>query len=180
MGQSGDEMLLTGQYRRSLDDKLRVAIPKPLRDALTAGPLYLTPGLDGCLALYPEADFAALADRLATGSPAAPATRDYSRLFFSQAECVNADRQGRLRLPAELAKWANLESEVVLIGVRDRLEIWNAAGWDAYVAQRDHSFNDLAVAALGGPAPGPPASAETNQARISSAQFAPGPRPTPR
>ena len=149
-------MLLTGQYRRTLDDKLRVAVPKPLREALLAGPLYVTPGLDGCLALYAEAQFAQLADRLAGGSPAAPATRDYSRLFFSQAECVTADRQGRVRLPGSLAEWAQLAGDVVLVGVRDHLEIWNAAAWNAYVAQRDHQFNELAELALGGGAASSP------------------------
>lgn len=185
MGHSGKAMLLTGQYRRSLDDKLRVAVPKPFREALTAAPLYLTPGLDGCLALYPEAEFAALADRLANASPATAPARDYARLFFSQAECLSADKQGRLRLPAELAQWATLQSEIVLVGVRDHLEIWDAAKWDQYVAQRDHSFTDLAEAALGGArppaespsmpsAPCPPAS-ESRKLPTAAAQ-----RPAPR
>ena len=92
-------MLLTGSYRRALDDKLRLAIPKPLRDQLPAdSPLYLTPGLDGCVAIYPQAAFAALADRLAASSPAAREVRDYSRLFFSQATTATPDSQWRLRI----------------------------------------------------------------------------------
>ena len=120
-------MLLTGSYRRALDDKLRLAIPKPLRDQLPAdSPLYLTPGLDGCLAIYPQAAFAALADRLAASSPAAREVRDYSRLFFSQATTAAPDSQWRLRVPAELIKWAKLSGEAMIVGVRDHLEVWAA------------------------------------------------------
>src|SRR5262245_13011116 len=89
-----DDMLFTGSYRRALDDKLRLPIPKPLRDAgAEPGKFYLTPGLDGCLALYPESAFAALGERLAANSPAARDVRDYSRMFYAQAACVTPDRQ---------------------------------------------------------------------------------------
>jgi MraZ protein len=146
-------MLLTGSYRRALDDKLRLAIPKPLRDQLQAeAPLYLTPGLDGCLAIYPQAAFAALADRLAASSPAAREVRDYSRLFFSQATTATPDSQWRLRIPAELIKWAKLSGEAMIVGVRDHIEVWAAERWDEYVAQCDGQYEQLAEAALTSPA----------------------------
>jgi MraZ protein len=145
-------MLLTGSYRRALDDKLRLAIPKPLRDQLPPdAPLYLTPGLDGCLAIYPQAAFAALADRLAASSPAAREVRDYSRLFFSQATTATPDSQWRLRVPAELIKWAKLSGEAMIVGVRDHLEVWAAERWDEYVAQCDGQYEQLAEAALMSP-----------------------------
>jgi MraZ protein len=149
-------MLLTGSYRRALDDKLRLAIPKPLREQLpTDSPLYLTPGLDGCLAIYPQAAFAALADRLAASSPAAREVRGYSRLFFSQASTVTPDSQWRLRVPAELIQWAKLEGEAMVVGVRDHIEVWAAARWDEYVAQCDGQYEQLAEAALLAPATSP-------------------------
>jgi MraZ protein len=148
-------MLLTGTYRRALDDKLRLAIPKPLREQLPANsPLYLTPGLDGCLAIYPQGAFAELADRLATSSPAAREVRDYSRLFFSQASTAMPDGQWRLRIPAELIKWAALEGETVVVGVRDHIEAWNGERWGQYVAQCDGHYEQLAEAALTLPAVG--------------------------
>lgn len=144
-------MLFTGSYRRALDDKLRLAIPKPLRDQLAAdGPLYLTPGLDGCLAIYPPAAFAALADRLAATSPATREVRDYSRLFFSQAATVTPDSQWRLRVPTELINWAKLSGEAMIVGVRDHIEVWAADRWETYVAQCDGQYEQLAEAALMG------------------------------
>ncbi len=142
-------MLFTGSYRRALDDKLRLAIPKPLRLRLPAETsLYLTAGLDGCLAVYPEPAFAALAERLATHSPAAREVREYSRLFYSQATCVTVDRQWRFRVPAELARWAGLEGEVMIVGVRDHLEVWTHAKWQEYVARCDPNYDQLAELAL--------------------------------
>ena len=142
-------MLLTGSYRRALDDKLRLAVPKPLREQLVLGArLYLTPGLDGCLAAYPEAAFAALAERLAAGSPAAREVRDYSRLFYSQAACVIPDSQWRFRFPAELIRWASIETEVMVVGVRDHVEIWATEKWERYVSQCDPHYDRLAELAL--------------------------------
>lgn len=142
-------MLLTGNYRRTLDEKQRLALPKSLRsNTLTDCPLYVTPGLDGCIAVYPEAAFAALAEKLDHGSPAAREIRDYSRLFYSQASCVELDKQSRLRIPAELLQWAEASDEVVVVGVRDHFEIWSADRWEEFVASRDSNYEDLAVTAF--------------------------------
>jgi MraZ protein len=142
-------VLFTGSYRRALDEKLRLAIPKPLRERLPEDRrLYLTTGLDGCLAAYPEPAFAELAERLAAASPAAREVRDYSRLFYSHATCVVPDSQWRVRVPPELAQWAGLDGEVMIVGVRDHLEIWKHAMWQEYVARRDPQYDRLAELAL--------------------------------
>ena len=70
--------MFTGSYRRALDDKHRLPLPKPLRDSIPDGVRYfLTPGLDGCLALYPETEFAALAERLAACVNVLPGVRSF-------------------------------------------------------------------------------------------------------
>lgn len=144
-------MLLTGSYRRALDDKLRLAIPKPLREQLCEGEaLYLTPGLDGCLAVYTPAAFAALAGRLEATSPAAREVRSYSRLFYSQATAVTPDAQWRFRVTPELTTWAALSGEVMVVGVRDHLEVWAVEKWEQYVAQCDGQYEQLAEMALVG------------------------------
>jgi MraZ protein len=144
-------MLLTGSYRRALDDKQRLAIPKPLREQLPAGePLYLTPGLDGCLAVYPKGAFSALAHRLSANSPGSREVRDYSRLFYSQATCVVPDSQWRFRATPELVAWAELSGEVVVVGVRDHLEVWAVEKWEQYLARCDGHYEQLAEIALVG------------------------------
>jgi MraZ protein len=144
-------VLYTGTYRRSLDEKLRLPIPKPLRTSEAAGRFYLTPGLDSCLALYPEPAFEAFAARLASASPAAREVRDYSRVFFAQAVCVVPDSQWRFRVPAELAKWAELGAEVMVVGVRDHLEIWRVEHWQQYLSRCDAQHDRLAELAFVGP-----------------------------
>ena len=145
-------MFLTGRFLRSLDEKHRLAIPKSLRDALgkqAERPLFVAPGMDGSLAVYPEEAFARLVERLQSGSPTASDVRDYSRLFFSQAASAKIDSQGRLRLPTELVAWAKLENEAVLLGVQDRMEIWRPDVWATYVNERQERYDQIAEAAFG-------------------------------
>ena len=146
-------MLLTGTFNRALDEKLRIAIPKVLRDAMPCvpgGSLYLTPGTDGSLTMYTEAAFQSLALRLAQSPPTRQDVRAFSRLFYGQAQHVELDRQGRIRVPPELASLAKLENEVVLIGVQDHLEIWALEHWRAYVADKQSHFDEIAETAFGG------------------------------
>ncbi len=120
-------MLLTGTFNRALDEKLRVAIPKNLRDALCCPPgggLYVTRGTDGSLTLYTDDAFESLRQRLAQSPPTRVDVRAFSRLFYGQAQHVELDRQGRIRIPPELAMLAKLQSEVVLVGVQDHVEVW--------------------------------------------------------
>jgi len=162
-------MLLTGTYPRSLDEKQRIAIPKPLRDTLASaseGVLYVAPGTDGSLSLYPEEAFARLAERLAQASPNARQVRDYSRLFYARATRVELDRQGRVRLPQELIQLARLKREVVLLGVQDHLELWDKEEWEAYLEEKLTHYDEIAEAAFGGGPiePAPPAEAPANRA----------------
>ena len=148
----GHGVLFTGSFRRALDDKHRLPIPRPLRDAGSEGRrFYITPGLDACLAIYPEPAFATVAERLASASPAAREIRDYSRIFFSQAACVSLDGQWRFRVPEPLLKWAGLSGEVAIVGVRDHFEIWSPAKWDAYVSRCDAQYDQLAELAFVAP-----------------------------
>jgi MraZ protein len=144
-------MLLTGTFRRAVDEKLRIAIPKPLRDALGAlakGVLYVTPGTDGSLALYTEDALARLAQRLANASPNAQDVRAFSRLFYARAQAVELDSQGRVRVPPELAELAGLTKEAVLVGVHDHLELWDRLRWESYVGQKQAHFDQIAEAAF--------------------------------
>jgi MraZ protein len=142
-------MLLTGTYERSLDDKLRLALPKRLRELLAGqSELVLTPGTDGSLALFPLAAFAALAEKLAARSPTGQDVRAFSRLLYAQSHSVGIDAQGRIRLPSELARLVGLEGDVVLLGVGDRIEMWNKSRWEAYLADLQPRYDELAETAL--------------------------------
>jgi MraZ protein len=74
--------------------------------------------------------------------------RAFSRLFYSQAERVELDQQGRIRIPSELALQAGLRRDVVLVGVRDHLELWDADRWRAYVTERQGQYDEIAERAF--------------------------------
>jgi MraZ protein len=144
-------MLLTGAFSRSIDEKLRVAIPKRLREALDCEnrrAIYIAPGTDQSLALYAEDAFDRLAERLAQASPTRQDVRTFNRLFYARAQRVELDLQGRLRIPPELAEFARLDKEVVLLGVQDHMEVWSAERWKSYLAERQGHYDEIAEAAF--------------------------------
>ena len=143
--------LLTGNFVRVLDDKQRLAIPRRLREALdfpSKKGMYLAPGTDGSLALYTEETFFRLAQQLDSGSPTRADVRAFSRLFYAQAQSVELDRQGRLRIPQELYQLASLSKEIVLLGVRDHIEIWDALRWNKYLDTKQLHYDDIAETAF--------------------------------
>ena len=144
-------MLLTGTFERAIDEKQRVAIPKRLREAvgkLGEIGLFVAPGMDGSLFLYSENAFLKLAERLASASPTGQDVRAFSRLFYAQAERVELDSQGRVRIPPRLAQMAGLEKDAILIGVQDHMELWDRARWEAYLAEKSARYDAIAEAAF--------------------------------
>lgn len=144
-------MLLTGNFARVVDEKLRVPLPKPLRLAMGCpdrGVLYLTPGLDRCIEIYTQEALTQLAYRLAAASPIRPHLRDFARLFYGQTHQVELDTQGRVRIPKELAEWAQIQGEVLLVGVQDHVEVWAKQRWEAFLAEKQPHFEQIAQKAF--------------------------------
>jgi MraZ protein len=145
-------MLLTGTFPRAIDDKQRIAIPKRVRDTFQIGDgprlVFVAPGTDQSLVIYSEEGFARLADQLSAASPTGQDVRAFSRVFFSQAQQLEIDGQGRIRIPPDLARHAGLEKEVVLVGVRDHMELWDRARWESYLEQRRSQYDQLAERAF--------------------------------
>jgi len=142
-------MLLTGSHSRSLDDKNRLTLPKRVREQLgEPETLFVTPGQDKCLLLYTQAGLEQFAAKL-DQSPATDAeARVFRRLYFAQAEAVDVDRAGRILIAERLSQFAQLQHEVVLIGVRDHLEIWDAAHWQQYLTENAPRFDAVAEGAF--------------------------------
>src|SRR5580704_8728909 len=142
-------MLLTGTHPRTLDDKKRLGLPKRVREQLgEPTTLFVTPGPDQCLWLYTQAAL----ERLAAQLDQAPATdaeaRVFRRLYFAQTETVDLDRAGRILVPERLVAFAGLQHDVVLIGVRDHLELWDGQRWQTYLAAHAPRFDAVAEGAF--------------------------------
>ncbi|MBM81800.1 MAG: division/cell wall cluster transcriptional repressor MraZ [Planctomycetaceae bacterium] len=145
-------MPLTGTFSRNIDDKRRIAIPKRLRDEFGSdekvASLYVAPGTDKSLSLYSHTEFENLAARMAEKSTNRADIRNYLRLFYSRAERVDLDGQGRIRIPDRLAEFAQLKREAVLLGVQDHAEIWDAAVWDEFLTDQVSDFDKMAEQAF--------------------------------
>jgi MraZ protein len=146
-------MALTGTYQRSLDDKQRVAIPKRLRDAMgqpELSELYVAPEVDRSLSVFSPQQFERRAARLEEASVGKSSVTKYLRVYYSQAERVDIDGQGRIRLPERLAEFAQLKQDVVLLGVHDHIEIWDQELWRQFLADNGREFDRLAAEAFSG------------------------------
>ena len=144
-------MAITGTYDRSIDQKLRLAIPRQLRQGLDVsdgGELYLAPGNEGCVAIYSSAAFDEFAQRVASLSPGRADVRRFLRLFYSQAERVLLDKQARIRIPERLLDSDRGDRDMVLLGVHDHAEIWYRDKWDSYLNQNLPQFDELTSEAL--------------------------------
>ncbi len=136
--------MLLGEFEHTIDDKNRLTLPAKFRQALSGG-LVITRGMDGCLYCYPQAEWEQLVgSRLADLDPLSREGRLMNRYFFAGASEAEPDKQGRVLVPATLAKNAGIGREVVIAGVRDHLEIWDRAAWRNHVKEMEGSAEDVA------------------------------------
>lgn len=135
---------LMGEFQHSIDAKGRMNFPIKLRELLGFS-FIVTKGLDGCLFVYSQEEWANLEARIKT-KPLAEA-RQLSRYFFANACEVEADKQGRILLPQNLREHAGLEKEVVVIGASSRAEIWDKSRWQSICDDMDE---ESLIAALEG------------------------------
>lgn len=132
-------VLLLGTYSPRLDDKGRMFLPAKFRDTLRAG-LVMTRGQERCLYVYPLAEFEKLAAQWQSAPTTNAGVRAYQRLLLSGASDEVPDKQGRVTVPAVLRDYAGLTHECAVIGSGNRLEIWDATAWEAYVSEHEESF----------------------------------------
>jgi len=117
--------MFLGEYQHSLDAKGRVILPAKFRGQLEGGAV-MTRGVDGCLAVYPIAEFDRLARQLQEARNRGPHERNAARSYFSGAAEFAPDKQGRVAVPANLKEYAHLDRDVIVAGSFDHIEIWDA------------------------------------------------------
>ncbi len=132
-----------GEYTYSVDDKGRLTIPARLRHAFNPG-IILTVGLDHCLWGFTREGWERFAAKLASLPSGSANARTITRFFFSQAFEGTLDRQGRVLIPENLRRYANLANEAVIAGVGDRIEIWSPEAWQAF--KEEQMANLVAIA----------------------------------
>lgn len=137
-------LMFIGEYKHSLDEKGRVALPAKFRFSMQKG-LVITRGLlDKCLFVYPMDEWEKLASKLSSMPIAQANSLAFTRLMLAGAMDVGLDSQGRMLLPDYLRKYAELKKDVVIAGLYNRLEIWDQEAWEAYRANAEKNSSEIA------------------------------------
>ena len=122
---------LLGTHSYQLDPKGRVSLPARFREAFADG-VWLTIGQDGCLYVFPRAEWRRRSEEVASSPLSDADGRAYSRLFFGSSDEAKLDGQGRVTIPQRLREAVGIGKEVVVLGVRDRMEIWDRESYERY------------------------------------------------
>lgn len=129
---------LTGTHPCTLDDQNSLALPRRVQEQLgetRVRTVFVTAGPDACLWIYSPAGLEHLANQLEQKPGSKTQAQVFQRLYFAHTEPVPVDRHGWINIPEHLARFAGLGHDVVLIGVRDHFELWDAQRWQQYLEQ---------------------------------------------
>jgi MraZ protein len=128
--------VFTGEYRHTVDDKGRLAIPTRLRAQLAEGG-QVSAWMDGCVALHPRDEWERMTAKVDALPFTAEPARKLRRLLYGSAYEAKLDRQGRFVLPQKLRDYAGIKAEVVLVGAGSRIELWAPKRWSEVSEQMD-------------------------------------------
>ncbi len=144
MGKSGKRAyssMYIGKYYHRIDDKNRVSFPVKLREQVGSGAI-ITRGLDGCLAIFDAPTWEKRLQEITNLAQTKRAHREYIRFLTNDAQAVEIDNQGRLRVSDELKTLGNLTKEVVFVGSLDHIEIWDQDKYHQYMSTISESIEE--------------------------------------
>jgi MraZ protein len=135
--------MFIGEYIHTIDQKKRLAIPSKFRKNLGRRAV-ITRGLDNCLVLYPMEEWEKMASKL-ENLPSGPVNaRGFSRIMLSGATDVELDKLGRILIPDHLKDYAFLRKNVAILGLSNRIELWDERRWCQYKAKMEKTVNQMA------------------------------------
>ncbi len=135
--------MLLGEYKHSVDEKGRIAVPAKFRSNISSGAI-ITRGLDHCLFIFSLQEWEVMVKKI-TALPLAQANaRAFSRLMLAGAMDVKVDVQGRILIPDYLREYAQLKKQAVVAGVYSRIEIWDQDAWEEYKSKTESASDEIA------------------------------------
>lgn len=137
--------MIIGQFNHTIDDKNRLSLPAKFRQEM-GKKVVITPGLDSCLFIFTMKQWEKISERLSVNesSMLQADNRGFNRYLLGGAVEVEVDAAGRMLVPEYLRDRAKLKAKVVFIGVRDRVELWDEAAWEAYRRDVEGKADSLA------------------------------------
>jgi MraZ protein len=136
-----------GEYIHTIDPKGRLILPARFRDLCqekNIAKFFVTRGLDKCVFMFAEEEWRTQELKFKDLSFTKPESRSFNRLFFSGAMEVIPDKQGRFLIPTYLKNYAGIQKDTVIIGVSNRVEIWDSTTWQEFYKTSNQSFERLA------------------------------------
>ncbi|OHA91318.1 MAG: division/cell wall cluster transcriptional repressor MraZ [Candidatus Zambryskibacteria bacterium RIFCSPHIGHO2_01_FULL_49_18] len=130
--------MFIGEYTHNIDDKNRFSLPARFREAL-GRKVVVTRGKDHCLFLYPSGTWLQISQEVKKLGHIETDPR-FARFTFAGASEVEIDAMGRILVPEFLREFAGLGNSIVITGVHDRVEIWNASRWAAYRKKLENEY----------------------------------------
>jgi MraZ protein len=135
--------MFIGQFEHAIDQKNRIAVPVKFRRAISGGAV-ITKGLDGCIFLFTKEKFQKMAQSIGQLPLTRSSARLYARLILAGASDVEFDKQGRIILPGYLKEYAKIKRNATIVGVYDRVEIWDKGAWSKSIEKIENKAGGIA------------------------------------
>ena len=135
--------MFIGEYNYLLDDKKRLAIPVKFR-SLLGKKAVITRGLDQCLFIFSTKEWKVLAEKISKLPLAQSDARGFARLMLGGAMEVSIDGMGRVLIPEYLKEYGGLKKKISIIGVLNRIEIWDEEEWRRYKGKTEKEGENIA------------------------------------
>lgn len=134
--------MFIGEYNHNVDTKGRVSLPIKFREELS-DTFYITRGMEKCLFIYDREEWFKMDQKIRTFGMNSRQGRGFARQFYAGAMEVSCDKQGRILIPPHLRTFAEIDKEVTVIGVSDRIEIWSKENWESYLTDESMDYDLL-------------------------------------
>ncbi len=138
-----------GQKELTIDDKSRLVLPALYREGFQGGICYATLGMDMCIQLFPKDIFEKKASELMTLSDFSKEARELKRTYLGNTFNIPIDSHNRILVPKTLSEKTNMNKKVILVGVFDHLELWDAEIYQAKEEENEKNYAANAEAILG-------------------------------
>ena len=136
--------MLVGSFEHTVDEKNRLSIPSAWRKHLEKE-LYVTRGMEQCLFIFSSLQFNENIQKIQQLPFTDKNARFFMRIFsFGTSQPTELDKLGRILIPQSLKSFAEIDKEVLLIGMVTRIEVWNPKHWNTFYSQQEASFEEVA------------------------------------
>lgn len=142
----------SSEYECKLDTKGRIVLPSKVKSALPeedGNRIVIKRGFEACLTVYPQSEWEKIFNKVTSLNEFTERDRKFQRLFMRGLTEIELDKSGRFLIPRSLQKYARLEKEVLVVGLGERLELWDPDVYDDYLAGESGEMSDLAEQYLG-------------------------------